>query len=302
MFLVRFLLISFISMLPFSLWGKCNPSKGVWKGSVVSDALNELSGLAYSKIHHDTMWGHNDSGASSILFALGIDGSSKGRYRIPEARNIDWEDIDVGTCPSGLGSCIYIGDMGNNGYNRTHLTVYVVKEPEVLNPQQLTNLPLLHKWTVAMGEYSQDFEALVFSEKLQKVLFFSKTDQDSGETVVSRIYAMPLATGGVLEVLGMINFEMMQGVGHLPAWLHLVTAADLSPDQSTLLIGTYGYAMEFPMDAVGGGAFVELISHQYIKIPMQPQVEAITYNLDGSKIYSSSEFAHQPIFEINCIP
>src|SRR5207247_1030146 len=44
------------------------------------------------------------------------------------ATNVDWEDIAVGPCSSG--TCVFLGDTGDNDMNRTQYAVYRVAEPD----------------------------------------------------------------------------------------------------------------------------------------------------------------------------
>ena len=88
--------------------------------------LPEGSGLAASRRTPGRFWSHNDSG-EAVLFALDSDGKVTGRVRVTGAAVDDWEAVAVGACPAG--SCIYIGDIGDNDAQRRHVTVYRVSEP-----------------------------------------------------------------------------------------------------------------------------------------------------------------------------
>ena len=91
--------------------GKLMPVKG----------LPEASGVAVSRKSTDVLWSHNDSG-EPVLIAVGTDGEPRGRVWIAGAAVEDWEDIEAGPCPGG--SCIYIGDIGDNNAKRGSLTIY----------------------------------------------------------------------------------------------------------------------------------------------------------------------------------
>lgn len=89
--------------------------------------LPEASGIAISRNAPGVLWLHNDSG-EPVLMAVGSNGTTRGRIRVTGASVQDWEDIDVGPCPGG--SCIYIGDIGDNGGNRRNVVIYRIPEPE----------------------------------------------------------------------------------------------------------------------------------------------------------------------------
>jgi hypothetical protein len=89
--------------------------------------LSEASGLAISRRVPGRLWTHNDSG-QPVLFALDSRGAVTGQLRVSGAKVEDWEAVAVGPC--GGGSCIYIGDIGDNDARRRRITVYRVPEPD----------------------------------------------------------------------------------------------------------------------------------------------------------------------------
>ena len=89
--------------------------------------LTEASGLALSRRVPGRLWTHNDSG-QPVLFALDSRGAVTGQLRVNGAKVEDWEAVAVGPC--GGGSCIYIGDIGDNDAKRRGIVVYRVPEPD----------------------------------------------------------------------------------------------------------------------------------------------------------------------------
>lgn len=89
--------------------------------------LAEASGVAASRKLPGVLWAHNDS-SEPTLVAVSADGASVGRLWIARAAVEDWEDVAVGPCPGG--SCIYVGDIGDNNARRSSLTIYRVSEPD----------------------------------------------------------------------------------------------------------------------------------------------------------------------------
>lgn len=88
--------------------------------------LSEASGIAVSRKTPGVLWSHNDSGEPTLV-ALSTDGTTRGRVYVSGA-NGDWEDVAVGPCPEG--SCVYIGDIGDNGGRRREVFIYRVPEPD----------------------------------------------------------------------------------------------------------------------------------------------------------------------------
>jgi hypothetical protein len=93
--------------------------------------LGEASGLAASRRVPGRLWSHNDSG-QPVLFALDTRGSVTGRVRLSGITVDDWEAVAVGPCPAG--SCLYVGDIGDNDAERKRITVYRVQEPSGAEP------------------------------------------------------------------------------------------------------------------------------------------------------------------------
>jgi hypothetical protein len=89
--------------------------------------LQEASGVTASRRVSGRLWAHNDSG-EPVLFALDANGSVSGRTTIAGAKVEDWEALASGACPAG--SCLFVGDIGDNGAERDAITIYRVNEPE----------------------------------------------------------------------------------------------------------------------------------------------------------------------------
>jgi hypothetical protein len=89
--------------------------------------LQEGSGVAVSRRNPRRAWAHNDSG-KPVLVALDDQGAVSGRIQLTGASVEDWEAITIGPCPAG--SCLYVGDIGDNDAERKRITIYRVPEPD----------------------------------------------------------------------------------------------------------------------------------------------------------------------------
>jgi hypothetical protein len=96
-------------------------------GAFSSPRLEEASGLVTSSTAANVFWAQNDSGNDPELFAFDSSGTSLGVARVRGAENVDWEAIALGPCPRG--SCVYIGDVGDNRARRQHVVIYRLPEP-----------------------------------------------------------------------------------------------------------------------------------------------------------------------------
>ncbi|MBO4350316.1 MAG: hypothetical protein J6A01_05135, partial [Proteobacteria bacterium] len=100
--------------LPCSDYNSDNPAV-----TLTSNKLDEISGLAVSRSNPNYLWALTDSLSDPELYLLDRSGNVMRTYRLRNTPNIDWEDLAVGPCePWGEQNCIYIGDTGNNSFNR----------------------------------------------------------------------------------------------------------------------------------------------------------------------------------------
>jgi hypothetical protein len=98
--------------------------------------LRGASGLTVSGRVPGRLWTHNDSG-EPVLFALDPRGSVTGRVRLTGAAVEDWEAIAAGPC--GADSCLYMADIGDNGYSPEALE-QMLRYPWPGNVRELENV------------------------------------------------------------------------------------------------------------------------------------------------------------------
>jgi hypothetical protein len=103
--------------------------------SPLPDAVHEASGLALGRRGPGVLWTHGDSGDPRLV-AVSVDGTVLGTVRVAGATAGDWEDISAGPCAAG--SCLYVGDIGDNDASRPRITVYRLPEPA---PRDGTSAP-----------------------------------------------------------------------------------------------------------------------------------------------------------------
>ena len=101
----------------------CEPGKR----AVAIPGLPEASGLALSRRVPGRLWTHHDSGKPAV-HALDSNGKVTATVQVTGATVEDWEAIAVGPCPAG--SCLYVGDIGDNDAARRQITIYRVPEPQ----------------------------------------------------------------------------------------------------------------------------------------------------------------------------
>ena len=115
--------------------------------------LPEASGLAMSRRSSNLLWSMNDSDDPTVI-ALSTTGEVKGQVRVMGATVRDWEALTVGPCPGG--SCLYIGDIGDDGAKRMQVTIYRVPEP---NANDMATAPA-DTFVFAYPDKAHDAESL----------------------------------------------------------------------------------------------------------------------------------------------
>lgn len=97
---------------------------------ITDPRLPEISGVAKSSKHKGVLYVVNDSGNPAEIFALGTDGVVKSVLTVEPAENFDWEAI------SARGPQLFAFDTGDNLHVRIAGAIYVVDEPDTLEPEQ----------------------------------------------------------------------------------------------------------------------------------------------------------------------
>lgn len=103
---------------------ECKPSGALMR---LAD-LPEASGLVASRKTGGRFWLHNDSGRPELI-AVDAKGRAAGRVELDGASVEDWEALATGPCDGG--TCLYVGDIGDNDARRASVVVYRTVEPDL---------------------------------------------------------------------------------------------------------------------------------------------------------------------------
>lgn len=204
--------------------GPCVRYASAVKVAEVADpALDELSGLAVSRLNPGILWTHEDSGGAAELYALDASGATVATLRVLGAENVDWEDVAVGPCAAGW--CLTIGDSGDPTGSRTDFAILQVEEP-LLTGATTYEAPA-EVWPYTYPDEPQDAEGLAVLPDGRPVVVTKRADATAGVYTLepgatTLTWHADLVTGAAGE--------------DLPA---RATAADLSTDGATLLVRTY---------------------------------------------------------------
>jgi len=255
------------------------------KGLTLADDLKESSGLAASRLRRGIFWTHNDSGHGSDLYAIDATGRQLGKVRIRGASNHDWEDIAAGPCPQGGGSCLYIGDTGDNarddgagkgGKNRHVIRLVVLPEPNPAAPSADAQ-----EYTAELPGKRNDIEAIAVLPDGRVYLVSKGIRAD----VTLYRWPTPLQAGGVATL------ERIRTLGPEARELgDRVTGASASPSGQWVAVRTYA-ALAFyrTADLLGSGRPVAQLDLEPLG---EPQGEAVSLADDGTVFLTSEGPGH----------
>jgi hypothetical protein len=270
---------------------------GSTPGIVVSDQIEEASGVAASRRVNDVWWVHNDSGDTARVFAINTAGATLGEYSLTGASAVDWEDIAAGPGPVAGVSYLYVGDIGDSAEStpsRSSVQVYRVAEPLVNPSAPLTTPQALSDVAVLDLKYPDgphDAEGL-FVDPVTHDVFVVTKDVVGGVAGVYRAAATdpsPITMSKVATV----SLGFLQGV----------TGADITPAGDVIALRTYIGVFLFPRPT--GSSISAAFSNASCAGAAppasrawpggEPQGEALGFTRDGRGYVTLSEGIHSPI-------
>jgi hypothetical protein len=267
-------------------------------GKMDSADITEASGLAFSRVNRNIIYTHNDSPDKIRFYALDKNGKLRARINLTGgAIQYDWEDIAVGPCPSG--SCVYVGDIGDNNALRKNTVLYRVVEPIIPNdsttPVDIT--ATYEKFPFSYPDGPRDAETLMVHPKTGDIYIITK--KSWGSPASAAVYKFPKLTPGVPMTLIKIPTTFVSGE---------YTGGDIHPRGDRFIVRNYSRMYEYTVPS--GGTFDQAFSQipKPISLPApftelhESQGEAATYTLSGDGILTTSEGTFQVLRKTSCAP
>jgi hypothetical protein len=224
--------------------------------------LDETSGIAVSRSDPGTVWAHNDSEGSPMLYAIARDGRLIAEIALTGAgTQSDWEDIAVGPCPDG--HCLYIADIGDNLHDRDDRAILRIAEPDpraaAAAATGIVRLPF------AYPEGPEDAEA-IFVMPDTTLYIITK-----GRSRPATLYRYPPPLRPDVRVA----LESVQVIGPASAQLpDLVTGADATPDGRRIAVRTYHH---ITFHRFAGDTLVSVSPRLDLESLAEPQGEAVAF-------------------------
>ena len=261
----------------------CDEATGGAVGSLANRELDELSGVAASRIHAG-LWAHNDKGDTARVFGLGLDGSDAGVWQLAGVEARDWEDIATGPGPDLDDSHVFVADIGDNRMEREAVMVHRFAEPDDWGTGG--TIDEIDSFTLTYPDGPHDAEAFLVDPLSGDWYIIVKAER-SERPPVFRAEApddptLPL----VLEEVATVD--------------RLVTAADVTADGGLLALRTFSGVFVHPRPS--GSALEAAFTAEPCRAPTTdaPRGEAITFvGLDSYVTISEGQGAAVDRFAVN---
>lgn len=256
-------------------------------GRMVNPDITESSGLAWSNANENVLWTHNDKGNKPRLFAVALDGTHVGEFKV-DAKHTDWEDMC--TFKTDRDSYILLADVGDNDAKRKSYTLYLMREPKLKKSPKFGKMETIKpqaevEFTYEGGPFNCEAVGVDATDpRALKVLLVTKDDR------TCKVFEMKLP----------LRPEKNPMVAKEIASLRIakVTGMDISPDGTRAIVLTYGDAYEFTRET--GKTWADAFSGKprVLPMPLRRQGETICYGGDGITLYLTSEGGIAPIWSV----
>jgi hypothetical protein len=275
-------------------------SRLIVAGQLEPDELVEASGLARSQRSPDLLWSMNDGGSKARLHAIDTSGFQRGRIKLDDVENHDWEDLSSFTVDGT--PYLLVADTGDNDAERDEVTLHVVLEPDLADDDKVKADPA---WSIDFRypDGPRDVEAAAVDPGRGQVVLLSKREwppvlyevplfPPSDDTVVAKRL-------GPIESLPAPTRQDREHAVFTKEWHWQPTAMDISPDGGLAVILTYRGVYLYKLGP--GLSLYESLSGQAYGFGLGNfrGAESVAFSAEGSAIYVTLEGRHAPLLRID---
>jgi PKD repeat protein len=241
-------------------------------GHVDDAELDEISGIVASRLDPAAWWVHNDSGNVDTIVSINKWGNTLSTQELPGSWR-DFEDISSAVDPATGISWLFLGDIGDNGYSRDDVSVWVAEEPDPRTDGELVAMEM--ELTYPNG--ARNAETLLVDPLTLDVYIVTKDYDGDAELYVKRA---PHDSEGPFELedLGDLSFELV------------ATGGDVSADGTRIVLRDYSdTAYVWHRDGYLPLEDALLETPCEIEIASERQGEAVAFTPDGVGVVTVSE-------------
>ena len=267
-------------------------------GLMLDADLDEVSGLAASHQHADTLWMINDGGNDARVFAVSHRGSKLATLQVAGVDNTDWEDIAAFELDGR--NYLLVADTGDNGGLRKTLQLHVIPEPATLADGTVSPAwSIVFRWPGG----ARDCEAVAVDAASGQVLLVSKKRQppelfslplrptEQGTLVATRLGELAGVPQGDAEEVR-VNPDMARLRSQ-------VTAADIADDRHAMAVLTYRDVLIYRRRGREDWGQALARKPDVHPLPWLPQGEALGWSADNRALYATGELSPAPLLHLN---
>jgi len=266
-----FLLASYVQLVSFSSCHKSSAAPGTLLvfdsipiSKTINPIINEISGIADSKVNEGYLWGQEDSGNPPQLHLINHNGTVAKKIYIKGVVNRDWEDMSLS------GNYIFIAETGDNSLAYSEYSFYKFPEPlsTIDTVKNVDNI----RFKYADGPH--DAEAFLVDPVSKDIYIITKRDNPSKIFKLAYPYSLT-------------SVNTATEVGTLP-YTGVVSAA-ISADGKEIIVKMYPAV--FYYKRANGETIEQALQKTYTTLPykMEAQGEAVSFATDNSGFYTLSE-------------
>ncbi len=269
-------------------------------GLLFDGDLDEVSGLAASRRHAETLWVAEDGGNQPRLVAINKRGRKLATFTTGGLANTDWEDLAAFELDGRR--YLLVADVGDNGGLRRTLLLHVLPEPLALQAGKRKGATLAPAWSIAFRwpDGARDCEAVAVDADRGQILLVSKRREPP------ELFSLPLRPRddglqtarriGTLAGVPRASAEEQRADPRQARIRHQVTAADVSPDGQRLAVMTYRNVLVYQRRARESWAAATTRRPRLFPLPAWlHQGEAVAWAADGHGLYATGEFSPAPL-------
>lgn len=225
----------------------------------LTPVLNEISGIADSKVNPGYIWGEEDSGKPNQIYLIGHDGKVIKTVYLKGITNRDWEDMALAD------GFLFLAETGDNAQAYTSYRFYKFAEP-AMNVDTVSAIETIN---FSYPDGSHDAEAFVIDAS-KNIYIITKRD------AASKIYKLgyPYGTSNTVSLVGSLPYNG-------------VVSATINAGE--LIVKTYTGLFYYKRQQ--NQSIEQTLKGSYSSLPyvIEPQGEAVSFAHDGSGYYTLSE-------------
>ncbi|MBE7176123.1 MAG: hypothetical protein INR69_06950 [Mucilaginibacter polytrichastri] len=240
---------------------------------IQTDRIDEASGITPSFSNAGCWYTHNDSNNPNEVFLLDSLGALRSVIKLKGAENVDWEDISSGPGPKKGVHYVYVGDIGDNRYQRKHIAVYRFADPKISSDQKTDKRELKpDKITLKYPDGAHNAETMLLDPKTRDLYIVTKARKTAD------VYVAPYPQSTKKPVI-------LKKTGSLP--IDHATGGAISADGQHILIRDYWNIFYWPVK----GSIVQSLEQPMVRVPYKKEIqgEAVSWFPDGSGYFTVSE-------------